>query len=29
LVFNPNLGDSLVSRVDQEIRVPILVEDQN
>ena len=29
LLFNPNLGDSLVSRVDQEIRVPILVEDQN
>ena len=29
LLFNPNLGDSLVSRVDQEIRVPILAEDQN
>jgi len=29
LLFNPNLGDSLVVRTDQEIRVPIMVEDQN
>ena len=29
LLSNPNLGDSLTARTDQEIRIPILAEDQN